>query len=254
MSINKIDAAFLKRHSQHPWSDICVFDSIDSTSSWVKSQSVNQLVCLAEHQTAGRGRHGHQWQSPNAENIYLSLSWQFENQPQHLSLLSLWIGVIVANTLADAGLSGHGIKWPNDIYWQQQKLGGILLETSNLSSMIVIGIGLNINMQHEASIDQPWVSLNQAMGRQLVDRNHILLSLLDKLHVGLSAFAGLSVGEIKQHFHKWDLIHGRKVSFLERDTKLTGEALGVDDSGQLRVSLESGEVRAFGTTISKVRW
>ena len=253
MNVNKIDADFLKRHGQHAWSDICVFDSIDSTSSWVKSQSKHQIVCLAEEQTAGRGRHGHQWQSPSAENIYLSLGWQFDSQPEHLSLISLWIGILVAEALADAGLSGHGIKWPNDIYWQQQKMGGILLETSNLSSMIVVGIGLNINMQHDGGIDQPWVSLNQAMG-QAVDRNHILLGLLDKLHVGLSAFASMSVAEIKQSWQQWDLIRGRKVSFLENKNKLVGEALGVDDSGQLKVRLESGEMKAFGTTISKVRW
>ena len=253
MSVNKIDADFLKRHGQYSWSDICVFESIDSTSTWVKSQSESQVVCLSEHQTAGRGRHGHQWQSPNAENIYLSLNWQFNGQPEHLSLLSLWVGVIVVEALADAGLSGHGIKWPNDIYWQQQKMGGILLETSNLASMIVIGIGLNVNMQHDNNIDQPWVSLNQAMG-QAVDRNHILLGLLDKLHAGLSAFASMSAGELKQHWQKWDLIRGHKVSFLERENKLVGDALGVDDSGQLQVRLESGEIKAFGTTISKVRW
>ena len=253
MNVNKIDAGFLKRHGQHAWTDICVFDSIDSTSSWVKSQSKNQIVCLAEEQTAGRGRHGHQWQSPSAENIYLSLGWQFDSQPEHLSLISLWIGILVAEALADAGLSGHGIKWPNDIYWQQQKMGGILLETSNLSSMIVVGIGLNINMQHDGQIDQPWVSLNQAMG-QTVDRNHILLGLLDKLHVGLSAFASMSVAEIKQSWQQWDLIRGRKVSFLENQNKLVGDALGVDNSGQLKVRLESGEMKAFGTTISKVRW
>ena len=119
--------------------------------------------------------------------------------------------------------------------------------------MIVVGIGLNINMQHDGQIDQPWVSLNQAMG-QTVDRNHILLGLLDKLHVGLSAFASMSVAEIKQSWQQWDLIRGRKVSFLENQNKLVGDALGVDDSGQLQVRLESGEMKAFGTTISKVRW
>lgn len=253
MSVNKIDADFLKRHGRRSWSDVCVLESIDSTSNWVKSQSVDQLVCLAEHQTAGRGRHGHQWQSPNAENIYLSFSWAFDKQPEHLSLLSLWIGIVIAETLAEAGLSGHGIKWPNDIYWQQQKMGGILLETSNLSSMIIVGIGLNINMQYDEGIDQPWVSLNQAMGRA-VDRNHLLLGMLDKLHAGMSEFASLSVNDIQQQWKQWDLIRNRKVSFLAQEERLTGDALGIDGLGQLQVRLESGEIKAFGTTISKVRW
>ena len=70
MSDNKVSADFIKHHGRSAWSDIRVFDSIDSTSTWVKSQSTDQLVCIAEQQTAGRGRHGHQWQSPDAENIY----------------------------------------------------------------------------------------------------------------------------------------------------------------------------------------
>jgi len=253
MGLNKIDTDFLKSHGQYPWSDIVVFDSIDSTSNWVKSQARHQLVCLSEQQTAGRGRHGHQWQSPNTENIYLSFSWQFDTQPPHLSLLSLWVGVIVAEALSSIGLSGHGVKWPNDIYWQQKKMGGVLLETSNLSSMLVIGIGINVNMQSETGIDQPWVSVNQAMG-QMLDRNHILLTLLNLLYEGMSIFQSLSVEDIKKNWQKWDLIYGRKVSFLDGGDRVTGDALGIDESGQLKVNLETGGVKAFGTTISKVRW
>ena len=211
------------------------------------------MVCLAEHQTAGRGRHGHQWQSPHAENIYLSFSWSFEKQPEHLSLLSLWVRIIIAEVLEGAGLSGHGIKWPNDIYWQRQKMGGILLETSNLSSMIIVGIGLNIHMQNAGEIDQPWTSLNQAMNES-INRNHLLLNMLDKLHVGLSQFSAMTADDVKQQWQKWDLIRGRSVSFLNQGQKLVGEALGVDDSGQLQVRMESGEIKLFGTTISKVRW
>ncbi|RVU85846.1 biotin--[acetyl-CoA-carboxylase] ligase [Leucothrix sargassi] len=253
MSVNKLDADFLKRNSQSQWGDIHVFESIDSTSTWVKSQPHSRLVCLAEHQTAGRGRHGHQWQSPNSENIYLSFNWQFDSQPAHLSLLSLWVGILVAETLAGAGLSGHGVKWPNDIYWQKQKMGGILLETSNLSSMIVVGIGLNINMFNDSDIDQPWASLGQALGHE-INRNHILLSLLDKLYKGLEEFAALSVNDIKEQWQQWDLINGRQVTFQESEKARAGDAIGVDDSGQLLVRFESGEVKAFGTTISKVRW
>ncbi len=73
-------------------------------------------------------------------------------------------------------------------------------------------------------------------------------------HTLLSLFPSLSAHEIKQQWQKWDLIRDRKVSFLNQKEKLVGDALGVDDSGQLQVRLASGKVKAFGTTISKVRW
>ncbi|PID45581.1 MAG: biotin--[acetyl-CoA-carboxylase] ligase [Proteobacteria bacterium] len=248
-----LDADYLRRHCRNPWSDIVVFDSIDSTSNWVKAQARNKLVCLAERQTAGRGRHGHQWQSPVAENIYLSYSWQFDQTPSHLGLLSLWVGMTLSDVLEKQGLQQHGIKWPNDIYWQHKKMGGILIEVSNLSSQLVVGVGLNVNMQNETGIDQPWTSVFEVV-QHTVNRNELLVPLLDALHVAMIKFPYIDHSEFMRHWKRWDLIFGHQVSFVEDGRTLVGEARGVNDSGHLNVMLDSGELRAFGTSISRVRW
>lgn len=249
----KLNANRLSQGCQQPWAGIRVFDTVDSTSNWVKSQQQSPLVCLADQQTAGRGRHGQLWHSSSDENIYLSFSWEFDEPPAHLGLLGLWIGVVVAEVLEKQGMQGHGVKWPNDIYWQQQKMGGILIEASNLSSRLVVGIGLNVNMAEASDIDQPWTSVSEAMGRS-VDREQLLIALLDALFTSMVEFPHVAVKEFKHRWNLWDIVRGQQVTFFEGDEQVSGIPSGIDDSGHLLVKLESGAVNAFNTSIRKVRW
>lgn len=253
MQSERISADFLKQNSRRVWADIQVFDCLDSTNNFLRNQTASKIVCLAEQQSGGRGRHGNQWQSPDAENIYLSYSWEFETQPAHLGLLSLWVGMVLARTLESFGLTEHGIKWPNDVYWCQQKMGGILIEGSNLSPVLVVGIGLNINMQADSGIDQPWVSLSEALGRP-VNRNHLLVAMLDALHESMEQFVHLSPVDLLRDWQRWDLIRDHAVSFMNNQQLLQGKARGVSDDGKLLVELPSGEVRPFSTAINTVRW
>ena len=250
---NKLNANHLKNHCVAPWSRIEVFDEIDSTNNWVKSQAQHPIVCLAEAQTVGRGRNGNQWQSPDAENIYLSFNWLFERQLSHLPLLSLWVGIVVAEAIQDLGLNDHGIKWPNDLYWQHKKLGGILIETSNASTEVIVGIGINTNLSALDGVDQPWTSLSSAVGKT-IDRNNFLTSLLDDLHAAMESFQDLSADVLLARWEKWDLIAGKKVSFLQDGETREGVAKGIDSSGYLLVDMGKVGVKAFNTSISKVRW
>ena len=244
MNVNKIDAGFLKRHGQHAWTDICVFDSIDSTSSWVKSQSKNQIVCLAEEQTAGRGRHGHQWQSPSAENIYLSLGWQFDSQPEHLSLISLWIGILVAEALADAGLSGHGIKWPNDIYVGDKKVAGILIQNSLRSSNIstcYLGVGLNINERSfPTDIPNPTsLALEKGQSYKLVNLVHQVTEAVEKRLNQLLLRSRMAIqNEYLIRLYRKDTAH----RFLIDTQEYTGIIRGITEEGKLKLEIE-GELR-----------
>lgn len=253
MSRSDLNVDSLKQGCRQPWFDIQVFDSIDSTSNWVKGQKESPVVCLAHKQTAGRGRHGQQWQSSSAENIYLSFSWEFEQTPAHIGLLSLWVGIVLAEVLEKQGVNDHGVKWPNDLYWQQQKMGGILIEASNLSSQLVVGIGLNVNMNEGTGIDQPWTSVSESMGRS-VDREQLVIALLDALFTAMIEFPHVEIKEFMHRWNRWDIVRGQHVSFLEGENRLSGIAQGIDSDGHLSVLLESGEMKAFGTTISQVRW
>ena len=106
------------------------------------------MVCFAEHQSAGKGRRGRQWVSPFGSNIYMSILWRFQQDGIACTAgLSLAVGVAVIRALKTYGFNEVGLKWPNDIYCQGKKLGGILIEVSGEADgpcAVIIGLGLNL--------------------------------------------------------------------------------------------------------------
>ena len=231
-----------------------LFKCVASTNTWLKENGQCGDVCLAEQQTAGRGRRGNQWLSPNAENIYLSLTWCFKCIPSYLSLLSLVIGISIVTALKKIGLSGHGVKWPNDIYWHGLKMGGILIESvtsakrSTAGLRVVIGIGLNINMPTSAgaSIDQPWVSLRHALGKQ-VNRNQLIALLLEQLMIDLQQFEQFDLAQFNKQWQHWDVLNKQSVSILRQHEVLAGTVQGLDTQGRIGVMLDSGQLSYFSS-------
>jgi len=128
---------------------LALVDTIESTNAQLKAQAVtaNQTLLLARAQTAGVGRRGSLWQSPPAGNLYLSYCVHSDRPLTELSLWSLGVTVAVADALERELSLECKIKWPNDLYLQGKKVGGVLLETVNLPSddvAVVIGVGLNV--------------------------------------------------------------------------------------------------------------
>jgi BirA family biotin operon repressor/biotin-[acetyl-CoA-carboxylase] ligase len=106
-------------------------------------------VCIAEHQSAGRGRRGREWLAPFGGGICLSLSWTFPEPPPQLGALSLAVGVALLRALGSHGASGVRLKWPNDVLVNERKLGGILCELraeAGGPAYVVIGVGLNARL------------------------------------------------------------------------------------------------------------
>uniref|UniRef100_A0A6S6SY07 biotin--[biotin carboxyl-carrier protein] ligase n=1 Tax=uncultured Thiotrichaceae bacterium TaxID=298394 RepID=A0A6S6SY07_9GAMM len=235
--------------------NIHTFTELASTNEWLLENGVCGDVCLAEKQTAGRGRRGRVWQSPAQKNIYFSMRWCFDTVPEHYGSLSLYVGLAVARALQEVGLNGHGLKWPNDIYYNGRKLGGILLQTAQPLQQVVIGIGLNVNMQvgDVQDIDQPWCGLAEVLGHS-VDRNHLLTVLLKHLVPVLRAFSGYNNQQFIQDWQQWDILHGRDVLVHTGSAVLSGKAQGIDEQGQLSVLLDSGVRQCFSSADVSVRW
>ncbi|MBJ6609303.1 MAG: biotin--[Candidatus Thiothrix moscowensis] len=233
---------------------IHVFQQLDSTNRWCLQEGQCGDVCLAEQQTAGRGRRGRQWESPAGSNVYLSLRWCFAHVPPHLPLLSLVTGLAVAEALEDCALAGHGLKWPNDLYYADRKLGGILLEAVGSLEQVVIGIGLNVNMLPEevAVIDQPWISLRAIRGDRL-DRNVLVAAILRRLVTQLQEFPRLDMARFRQDWQRWDVLAGRPVRVLFGSQVSEGVAYGVDTQGQLQLKGADGSLRTFSSADVSVR-
>ena len=110
---------------------VTVLPVIDSTNQYLLDR-LNELqsgdACVAEYQQAGRGRRGRKWFSPFGANLYLSMYWRLEQGPAAAVGLSLVIGIVIAEVLQSLGADKVRVKWPNDLYLQDRKLSGILVE------------------------------------------------------------------------------------------------------------------------------
>ena len=171
-------------------SKVEVHHLIDSTNSYLMRKLStgleNGLTCIAECQSAGRGRRGRVWQSPFGSHIYLSMYWSLSQGMAGAMGLSLVVGLAIADTLKKLYNVAPQLKWPNDIYVNDKKLAGILVELEGQaigSCDCVIGIGINVDMPIQAAdqIDQPWTDLKTIVNKP-VDRNKLIASLIESLH------------------------------------------------------------------------
>lgn len=233
-----------------------IFDQIDSTNTYLMTHARNNVasghICLAEYQTSGKGRRGRTWVSPFAGNIYLSVLWRFQSGLAALGGLSLVVGVAVVRALSKLGVSGIGLKWPNDIYWQNKKLGGILIEIIGESEgpcSAVIGLGLNIYLPLKAteSIQQPWIDLEQILGETQVDRNQLTAILLNELIPILEGFSTENLPSYLEEWRSYDCMYNKTVTFHLTNQILKGVVNGINQEGLLLLTTEQGEMRTFAS-------
>ena len=231
-----------------------VYRCIDSTNRYLLEAPADPpgkpaRLCLAEYQSAGRGRRGRRWQSPFGASIYLSLRWQFSETPSELPALALAAGVAVARVLEKAGAQAVGLKWPNDLYWQGRKLGGILLEMrgeAGGASEVVIGLGLNISLPASASreIDQPWVDLEAVLGGSRPGRSELAAELTAALCQAVLQFGREGFAAFSADYKSRDVLAGHQVQLEQSGQLLQGTAQGIDADGALRLRVD-GEVRRY---------
>ena len=235
---------------------ILVFDSIDSTNAEAlraieRGQAAPFLV-LAERQTAGRGRRGRKWASPFAENIYYSLVLRIDGGMRQLEGLSLVVGLAVMQALRELGISGAGLKWPNDVLVGQKKIAGILLELVGDPAdvcHVVLGVGINVNMQITEEVDQQWTSMRLESGK-VFDRNHLVGELGAMLQAYLCRHQVDGFSAIQAEWEQNHLWQGRAVSLIAGVNHIEGEVLGIDSQGALRLKVNGVEKVFSGGELS----
>lgn len=239
LNSDKIHAHLADLNFKKPYELHC-FPTIDSTNQFLNNLPTNQqlILCCAEEQTAGRGRFGRQWNSPFGENIYFSGRWRLAGHLKQLSGLSLVVGLAIIesvkkHTINEAIL----IKWPNDLFWQDKKLGGILIELNGElhgTIDITIGIGLNVNTSSTTShlSDKPWCSLLDITGISF-DRNALIADLIVILNHYLDQFLKLGFETFKSAWEKVDYLKNQWITVSNPNGKLSGYAQGVNEQGLL---------------------
>lgn len=232
-----------------------LFDSIDSTNDWslgeLRQGRALPFVCMADHQSKGRGRRGRRWLSPPAANIYLSLAWHFQLSADRLGVLSLAQGVAVIRALKTIGINNAWLKWPNDVLIEDEKIAGVLIETSGIranSCNAVIGIGLNCRMPENvvAESEMHWTDVARSI-EGVPDRNALAATVISETINMCRQYQQKGAAIISEFGHELAVLQGRDVEVhLDDGSHLTATVLGINAAGELRV-LVKGRERVFNS-------
>lgn len=205
-------------------------------------------VIVAEAQSAGRGRRGNTWFSPFGSNLYFSMYWRLEQGIQAAMGLSLVVGIAVAQLLEQRYQCAIQLKWPNDIYVNHKKLGGVLVELTGQTHAdcdVVIGIGLNIQMPvaGESQINQPFTDLTKTIDAP-VDRNQLVALLQQQLIKTLQHFEAEGFNDFVPEFNQRNAFEGMAVQLMGTNELHTGICQGVDQAGGI-VLLQQGQRKTY---------
>ena len=229
-----------------------VFDTISSTNDYLLRKEKNKdkdiKICIAEEQTKGRGRRGKSWISPKFKNIYFSLNSYLKKED--LSGLSIAVALSVSKVLTKINVMSL-IKWPNDLLVGNKKICGILIETAKVGELtkVVIGIGINVNMEYSELIDQEWTSIKLEK-KQSVDRNSIITEMINQLCITLNKFEQEEFDYFINKFTSLDLLRDKEFTLKDKPNE-TFIGKGIDNKGlliaqnlkdQRIVKFSSGEV------------
>jgi len=252
--IQLLDQSFIS--GQIKQGQVAVLPVIDSTNQYLLDR-IGTLqsgdACVAEYQQAGRGRRGRKWFSPFGANLYLSMYWRLEQGPAAAIGLSLVIGIVMAEVLRDLGASQVRVKWPNDLYLQDRKLAGILVELTGKTgdaAQIVIGAGINLAMRKVESdvINQGWINLQEA--GIVIDRNTLAARLINELRAALELFEQEGLTPYLSRWEKLDNFINRPVKLIIGDKEIVGISRGIDAQGALLLEQDGATKAWMGGEIS----
>jgi BirA family biotin operon repressor/biotin-[acetyl-CoA-carboxylase] ligase len=228
---------------------------VDSTNSRLLAASRPPTgladACLCEIQSAGRGRRGRLWLSPFGASIAMSLAWTFREGARVKPALSLAVGVAISRALDRAGARGVRLKWPNDVWLDDRKIGGVLVELkaeADGAAHVVIGIGLNLWLSPEArraieAAGARVAALHDACPAPL-SRNTLAAALLEELLSMLEGFEAEGFAPFRADWLALDALSGRAARVLGEEGGIAGIARGVDVDGALLLE-DGGRLHRF---------
>lgn len=204
-------------------------------------------VLLAEHQTAGRGRQGRIWLAPPGGALCLSLGWSFLQVPRDLGALGIAVGVWVSRVLGRRATAPVRLKWPNDLTWDDRKLGGILIEMraeAGGPTRVVIGVGINLSLG-AAALEQIAAAGTHAAdlksaGADPAPRNALAAEIVGEIVRGLEVFESAGLQPFLEEWKAADALRGRPVTVRAGTESMRGVARSIDASGALLLETREG--------------
>ncbi len=248
-----LEPAFVQLHLETAWAGqppMLYEKSMTSTNTVLKQAAENGAahgtVALCQAQTAGKGRRGRAWVSPEGQGLWVSLLIRPKLAPANAQLITFAAAIAMAEAVEkETGLS-IGIKWPNDLVVNGKKICGILLELSgDVESIayVVVGTGLNVGSKaYPPELSDRASSLEDALG-YTISRAAVLRSYLQTIekYIGLLEAKGLA--GIWEAYQSKSCTIGCTVKVEGNGENFQGIANGLDENGALLVKLEDGTIR-----------
>ena len=216
-------------------------DETDSSNRWLREQGGEEnMVVWADYQTAGRGCGTNHWESERGKNLTFSMLLHPHDVPaQKQFRISRAISLAICKALGQH-IGDLSIKWPNDIYWRDGKIGGILIEVTLQGNKVkdcIIGIGLNINQRVFRS-DAP----NPVSMWQICEQETDCEQLLQEILQAFQEYMGKSNKDEYQ-----SMLYRRKGfhPYADKDGAFMAEIIDVEDDGHLLLRDDNGQLRRY---------
>lgn len=224
---------------------------IDSTNRFLRElkdeQEDEMVVAVADFQTAGNGQGSHTWESEAGKNLLFSIKVHPRWVPVRQQFLLSMAGAIAIKEALETYVDGITLKWPNDVYWNDKKISGTLIETSIDSKGIktcIFGIGINVNQEAFHSDAPNPVSLRQILGHE-VDKDELLQKVIEGFrryyellrradYMDVSGIYHLSLYR-RKGFHRYE----------DADGDFEGAFVEVEDDGHLILHDKQGVIRSY---------
>ena len=194
-------------------------------------------LCLAELQTQGHGRRGSAWTQPFASG--LALSYAVAPPLQRLDGLAVALAVAAVEGLEARGYAGLRLKWPNDLYLGEAKVGGLMVQAEGgASPRLVIGLGINVHAAPRVA-GRATAALDEAAGPRMT-RNALAVELVHALAGGLERFRCEGFAAFAPRYRRIDLLAGRHVRLRTQEGDVAGVVRGVGDIGDIAIETSAG--------------
>ena len=232
----------------------------DSTNIWAKSLAKegapHGTLAVAEFQSAGRGRFDRRWTAPEGSAVTMSILLRPEFSPQYASMLTLVMGLSVAQAVRECGFSAS-IKWPNDAVVSGRKICGILTEMGVLGSKIqhvIIGVGINVNTpEFQPEIADKATSLFLESNK-IWDRNRIAGLVMKYFEANYEKFSKTcDLTYLKEEYEELLANKMKPVRVLDGKNSYEGLCRGINDRGELLVERQDGQISCVGAGEVSVR-
>lgn len=207
----------------------------------------DMTVVTADYQTAGRGQRGNKWEGERGKNLLFSMRVHPTMIPVARQFVLSMAQAIAVKAALDKYTDGITLKWPNDIYWHDKKLGGTIIDTSVGGGHIkqcIYGTGINVNQQEFSSDAPNPVSLYQITKHEN-DRMQLLKSILSHFDESWELLKDGAYGDISALYHS--ALYRAHGYYRFRDANGVFEAaiIEVEDDGHLVLHNHDGEIRRY---------